>query len=258
MLAYDAASAIESRIPREWAEDWDNVGLVIGDGDRDVSRIVVALDATPDVIEGAAAGSAMLVVHHPPIFRAMKDFSRPSPQLAVLASAIKAGVCVYAAHTNWDSSPEGVNAVLAHELGLRGVRPIVPSSRGAWGMGAIGDLDREISSRDLARRIRGAWGLSWAALYGDDAPVRRVALCGGSGGDFADAARSSGADIFITADMSYHEIEDARAMGLSIVDVGHGEMESASLDALAHVVSSATGLEASIADVRDRAPFFVI
>lgn len=63
MLAYDAASAIESRIPREWAEDWDNVGLVIGDGDRDVSRIVVALDATPDVIEGAAAGSAMLVVH---------------------------------------------------------------------------------------------------------------------------------------------------------------------------------------------------
>lgn len=267
----DIVSAIERRVPASWAEEWDNCGLLVGDPDIEVERIGVALDATEETIaEAHANGCALLVTHHPAIFKPLSRVACASPTERAVWAAASRGVCVMSLHTNWDSSPEGVNVVLARELGLSNVEPLVAPRSGEWGSGAIGDLAEEMTLLELASLAKESWGLSWAsALYDarvvgdggidlDASRVRRVALCGGAGSSFlSDASR---ADAYITADISYHSRLDARAMGLQLVECGHGEMESAALPALASVVSDACGVDAILLDTSRSAlgPIFLV
>ena len=95
--------------------------------------------------------------------------------------------------------------ILSNLLGLSDIAPIMSPHDGAWGMGAIGELSSPMTVRELARRAREAWGLSSLLIYGDDeTPLRKVALCGGAGGDFLPVIIDRGSDVFITADVSYH------------------------------------------------------
>lgn len=245
MSVKDVVTKIEERLPKVWSEDWDNVGLIVGDPDRKVTKIAVALDATEQSVRNAVEfGCEMLVVHHPAIFRPLKRIVMPSPIAKMLDVAIRSDVAVYSSHTNWDSSPEGVNVILSNLLGLSDIAPIMSPHDGAWGMGAIGELSSPMTVRELARRAREAWGLSSLLIYGDDeTPLRKVALCGGAGGDFLPVIIDRGSDVFITADVSYHYLLHAQLASTHLIVVNHGEMERASLPGLCRILEEITSLE---------------
>lgn len=120
--------ALEQWAPRSLAEDWDNVGLMLGSPAQDIERVMVALDVMPEVVEQAIAAKVdLLVVHHPVIFKPLKHLRSDQPHTALLVRLIQAGIAVYAAHTNLDCAPGGVNDVLAEQLGLQEVKLLAAS-----------------------------------------------------------------------------------------------------------------------------------
>ncbi|MDR3330999.1 MAG: Nif3-like dinuclear metal center hexameric protein [Synergistaceae bacterium] len=246
MRVGEIAKRIEERLPLAWSEDWDNAGLTIGDPDAETERVAVSLDATErSVCMALGLGCKMLVTHHPAIFRPVNRIVRPSPVVGMISAALSGGLSVYSAHTNWDSSPGGVNVTLSNLLGLSGVSPIEPPKRGEWGMGAIGRMAAPVTLTRLARQVKDAWGLSAVTAYGDDeSTLSLAALCGGAGSELMQAALDLGADVYITADVSYHYILHAQGSRTCLIVVNHGEMERVSLPGLCEVVREASGLDA--------------
>lgn len=246
MKLSDVVNRIERRVPLSWAEEWDNPGLCVGDPSSDISRAALALDVTEDTVgQAAALGCRLLVTHHPIIFKGLKSIVLDRPAPKAIALALQSGVALYAAHTNWDSSPEGVNFRLAEALGLDALEPLVTPARanGAWGLGAVGSFMMPVSMKDCLKLLKERWRLSWCAGFGDGRRmVMKVALGGGSCGEMWTDALAKGADVFITADMPYHHMQDALNMGLNIISAEHGEMERASLPALKAIIEQETKL----------------
>jgi dinuclear metal center YbgI/SA1388 family protein len=246
MRLSNLVSAFEKRVPRTWAEPWDNPGLSVGDPCAEITRAALALDVTEDTVAKAAAHDCqILITHHPILFHPMKNlvFHMPGPK--AIGLAVRKGVALYAAHTNWDSSPEGVNFCLARALGLTEIEPLVLPERanGAWGLGAIGNFSAATSLAPCMQQIRERWRLSACTGFGDEsAEIRRVAVGGGACGDFWPQAIEMGAELFVTSDIAYHHRNDARSMGLSLVQCDHGEMERVSLPALKALIEEETGI----------------
>jgi len=240
-------SKIERRIPLGWAEEWDNPGLAVGDPEAEIVRIALALDASEKTVcEAARTGCQLLFTHHPAIFSAMKSIVFKTPGPKTLGLAIQKGVALYSAHTNWDSSSEGVNFCLAEALNLSDIEPLIkpPGSDGAWGLGAYGNLANAMSISECMLLVKDMWRLSsCAAFCRGSEQIKRIAVGGGSCGDFWPQALEAGADIFITADVPYHHRIDALAMGMPLITCDHGEMERVSLGALKALIENETGLE---------------
>ena len=249
---------LEKLFPPTWAEEWDRPGLLSGDPDSEISKICVCLDSTPEsVIKAVELKADLLVSHHPAFIRPLEQVTTESLEGATVFEAIRHGVSLYAIHTNWDVSHEGVNVILARKARLVDISPLSTAQGGSWGIGAVGDLNEEMPLSAFSTFLRKAWELSWLRVVGDkNKPIRRIALCGGSGGDLLEDAVRSGADLFVTADIGYHKILLGASAGLSIAVCDHGEMESASLDRLSELIRSVSGLEVETARCRKVPSFF--
>ncbi len=251
MIVGELERALDEAIPFAWAEDWDNVGLLVGDRSAPVRGATVALDPSIEAMKTALDRScSVLITHHPLIFHPLKRIDCAEGPGAQIAFAIRNGLSLFALHTNWDVSPCGVNAAIAQALSLKEVRPLLPSTGGAWGSGAAGQLPRSLNFMECGAAIRDALHLSRLELHGDpEKMVSTLALCGGSGGAFWREAAACGAEGYFTADMRYHERLDALDKEVSLFIADHGEMERFSLAALAETVSKATGEKAILLDV---------
>ena len=225
MRVRDLLCQVDRIAPFELAEEWDNVGLMVGDLEAPVRRVAVALDATPQAVaEAAAKGCQALLCHHPLLFHPLKKLDLNAGPGRAGREAVKRDVAILAAHTNWDKA--GVNTELARLLGLQEATTLDPGS----GLGMCGLLPNPVPLDEFPGRVKAAWGLSHIDTYAPGGgPVSRVALCGGSGGSLWPAAKALGADLYLTADMKYHELIDANNAGLSVAVADHGEMERASL-----------------------------
>lgn len=250
MRLADLIYNLEEQLPPAWAEEWDNPGLTVGDPCREVSRIAVALDVTETSVRAAAAERCgLLISHHPAIFNPIKKLNFQEPGSRAIALAIQNGVALYAAHTNWDSSHEGVNFRLAEALALNDIEPLVPAPGGGWGLGAIGNLKVESNLRGVMKFAKERWFLSSCTGFGDELRrIRRVALGGGACADFWPRALDAGADVYITADVAYHHRNDALAAGLPLIAVDHGEMERVTMAALAALAQRSTSIETLLLD----------
>lgn len=127
----DVIDLLEHAYPPRLAESWDRVGLVAGDPAAQVSRVVVAVDATDAVVDHALAeGADLLLVHHPPLLRGVHSVAADTPKGRLLHRLIAGGCALYAAHTNADSARPGVNDALADALGLTAGAPLAPTGDG--------------------------------------------------------------------------------------------------------------------------------
>lgn len=226
-------SHIDSFAPFSIAEEWDNSGLIVGAESASVLKIGVTLDAIPEaVISASEQGCNVLVCHHPLIFRAIKRIDTGEYIGRTIAEAIKRNMSIIAAHTNWDKAPGGVNDTLASLIGLKNITPL-----GDFGL--VGELPGIMTVKALYEHVMLSWHLSRLDVYAKYLldKVSRVALCGGSGSEFWRQAATMDADIYITADMKYHELIDATRSGLFIALSEHGEMERASLPELARKIA---------------------
>ena len=246
MKLCDIERKIGNRIPLAWAEDWDNCGLSVGDPSQNILRIALALDFTEDTVNLAISKKCQLLfTHHPAIFHPMKSIILYKPTPRAIALAIKNEIAVYSSHTNWDSSPEGVNFCLADKLELIDIKPLLrPTiSNGAWGLGAVGELTSAIDMNDCLRMLKGRWHVSSCIGYGEvSRKIKKIAIGGGSCGNMWQDAVKANADVFITSDVTYHQRQDLLGMGLNLTITDHGEMERVSLPTLSEIIEKETFL----------------
>lgn len=352
----DVYGALDAEYPFRSRADWDNVGILLGDPERPVERVLVALDATPAVIGRCRRMRAdLLVTHHPVVFSPLKAVRPDRPASAAPYALLAANVAVISAHTNADVAPRGVSHAIARRLGLSGVAPLIPGEEpadtckvavfvprdyteavyramiaagagriGAYegcsfraegigtfvpsekaspfigragreervpevrletiarnaiiprvlsalraahpyeepavdvypvkggtvggGMGAVGDLPRAVPLGEALAGIRSAIRPSWMRVAGPSRKkVRRIAVVGGSGAEYAGAAADAGADLFVTGDLRYHQALEAASGEMAVVDVGHGSAEKWILPEFQRVIAERCG---SAADVR--------
>lgn len=121
----DIIAKLEQLAPSYLAEDWDNIGLLVGSPEQTIHKVIVTLDIDSEVIsEAIAVGADMIITHHPLIFKGISHIRTDLPLGSMLSALIKHGIAVYAAHTNLDSAPRGVNDVLARKFNLLDVAPL--------------------------------------------------------------------------------------------------------------------------------------
>lgn len=239
---------IDTFAPFELAEEWDNSGLLVGDYGAEVKRIAVCLDAVSEaVISADELGCNVLVAHHPLIFRPVRNITLGTEQGRTIFEAVRRGISIIAVHTNWDKTAGGVNDILSALIGLKHSESL--GAFGVWGV-----ISPRMKLKTFAEHVKSSWRLSHISIYTNTKnPVSRAALCGGSGAEFWRDAKRAGADVYITADMKYHEISDAVNEGMSIVLCEHGEMERASISQLAHKLEGC-GIETVLLDVKALPP----
>ena len=235
---------IDTFAPFASSEEWDNPGLMIGSYEAEVSRVAICLDAVSEAVTSAGEqGCNVLLCHHPLIFRGVKKIDVDSEFGHTLSAAIKHNVTIIAAHTNWDKASGGVNDTLAELLGLHETEPLDE-------FGLSGLMPERMKPEEFFSHVKSSWHLSHMDIYTQNMPeyISRVSLCGGSGSSFWHSALNHKADVYITADMKYHELIDASREGLTIANINHGEMERASLPKLAEKISEC-GIETVILNI---------
>jgi dinuclear metal center YbgI/SA1388 family protein len=224
----DVIAALEARYDPALAEGWDAVGLVCGDPEEPVGRVLFAVDPTADVVaEVIETGTDLLVTHHPLLLTPVHAVPADDPKGALVHRLIRSGAGLFVAHTNADRAPgSGVNDALAAVLGLRAAVPLEPTATDPRaGLGRVGELPEPLTLRAFAAHVAAVLPATVGGVRAAGDPervIRRVAVCGGSGGSMLDAARAAGADVLLTSDLKHHSVSEAlESSGPALCDVGH-------------------------------------
>jgi dinuclear metal center YbgI/SA1388 family protein len=366
----DIIEVMELYVPRRLAEEWDNVGLQIGDKNWPVQTIWIALDPTPDVIKDATRnGVDLLITHHPLIFRPLKSINFSKPLGAIIQMASQHRMAIFSAHTNLDNVRDGLNDVLARRLGLRNLKVLghakkeemfklvvyVPvaneqdvltsfyktkagdigsysccsfrskgkgtfkpgplskpfvgkigqvshtdevrietvvrendligvidqlrknhpyetmaydvypllTSEDTQGSGRIGKLDKSMNLTSFATSIKKELGLDHIKIAGNpNLIIKTVAVCSGSGSSFVNQFLTSGAQVYVSGDLGYHDARIVEAENLGLIDIGHFASEHLIVDVLANrldKILSETGIDVKIEAYKlEKEPFMVL
>ena len=245
MKVRDIAETIEAFAPLPLQEDYDNAGLQVGRRDMNVTAVLLCLDVTPEVLEEATRRNCnMIVSHHPLIFRGLKSLTGDDTVQQVAIEALRRDVAIYSAHTNLDSTWNGVSHEMAHKLGLTDVRVLHPAEcpgdcgdgQPMYALGVVGDTE-PTPALEFLRKVKEKFGVK-CLRYSEESPklvVKRVALCGGSGASFVKDAVKAGADIFVTGDVKYHDFT-TWARDIILADIGHYESECCSASIFSRVL----------------------
>ena len=240
---------LERRYPPGTAEDWDAVGLVCGDPQAPVRRILWAVDPVEAVVDEAIdMGADLVITHHPLFLSGVHAVAATTAKGRVVHRLISAGIALYCAHTNADVADPGVSDALAATVGLTRTRPVVPPGRTedpegiAAGLGRIGELEEPTTLADFAARVAEALPPTrhGVRVAGDPGGrVHRVAVCGGSGDSLLAIATDMGADVLVTADLKHHRtLEHLEEGGCAIIDVAHWASEWPWLEQAAQLLDS--------------------
>lgn len=248
---------VERVAPRELAYPWDNSGLLLRCGDT-VSRVLIALDATPAVAKEAKDKNCdMLLVHHPLLFSPLKSLSFDNAADAVLMTLIRSNISLYAAHTTFDRAQGGIGDALAQRLGLCDVMTVPDAGEMLM---RVGELEQTLNKSELVTHVKQVLAVEAVKVSaGDFDGIKHVAVVGGSGGDFVAAAKSAGAQVLVTGEAKHHHFIEAAAAGLLLIEAGHFHTECAfaeridmSLQSLINEVQLDLGL---IKAENDKAPY---
>jgi dinuclear metal center YbgI/SA1388 family protein len=254
----DVVAVLEERYPPVWAEDWDRVGLVLGEPEVSVRRILCVVDCVPETIdEAAAAGADMIVAHHPLLLRGVSSVAPTTYKGRIIHRLIRSGIALYTAHTNADVANPGVSDALAARLGLVDVRPLRPATGAAAGegrgTGRVGRLPQTTTLTlftELAAQVLPAttWGVRAAGVPGRR--ITTVAVCGGAGDAFLGDALAAGADAYLTADLRHHPASEYLAEGgPALLDAAHWATERPWLDDLATHLCGTLGIDTVVSDL---------
>ena len=231
----DVTQVIEGFAPLSIQEKWDNSGLCIGSPDAPVSSVLFGLDCTPELVDEAIeCGADMIVTHHPLIFSGLKKISPDDMVGEAVFKAIKAGISLYAAHTNADKVIAGVSGAMAAKLGLKNVEILSEDGEGT-GLGVVGELSEPMTAQQMVEMVKERFALKTVkASKPVEGEITKVAMCGGSGGSLISAAKAAGAQLYISGDISYHNFFTPE--GFMLMDIGHYESEIEIVDILFSLV----------------------
>jgi dinuclear metal center YbgI/SA1388 family protein len=241
----DIIELMDQIAPPYLAEEWDNVGLQIGDRRWTVRRVGVALDAGLEVVNAANQMKVdLLVTHHPLIFKPLTAIDCQTPLGTILQKAIQHRLSIFSAHTNLDKSKGGLNDILARRIGLIDCTVLDETAThdcGALnvnaaadnkenldrmsyheGLGRVGTLSKSMALKDFALEVKKKLTLDAIKIVGNPGLlVKKVAVCTGSGSSLLNAFFKSGAQVYISGDLRFHDARDVEAADLALIDIGH-------------------------------------
>lgn len=221
---------LNDKCPVTLAENWDNVGLLVGDEKAVVKKVIVALDPVRSVInEALVSGANLIVTHHPIMFSPINTITPKTFDGRIVSTLMENKINLVSMHTNIDNYEKGLNHMAARLLNLADVKTLVPHPKvdGA-GIGKIGTLPFAVPIEldSLAEYVKKAFKAEFVRYAGTpNADVHKVAIVTGAGMDYVDAAIEQGADVLVTSDVKYHQAIEAVERGIYIIDVGHFESE---------------------------------
>ncbi len=257
MLCKDIIRILEAQSPTEYAEEWDNVGLLVGRKNKNVKKIMLAVDATYEVCQAAIESKVdMIITHHPIIFSKMNRVNDDTVLGNKILALVETGIVCYAMHTNFDTKG-GMAREAAAMLGLKNAEVLQETLNGE-GLGQIGILKDAIPLDKLAENVKESFDVEGVMVYGKpDAMIEKLAICPGSGKSVIKTAVEKGADCLITGDIGHHEGLDALEMGLTIIDASHYGIEKLFMTFMYNYLKDfCPDVELCIADVG--APFHII
>lgn len=232
----DVIAFLNGVAPPQLSEDWDNVGLLIGDSGQSVSSIMTCLTLTPDVAEEAIKESATLVVsHHPVLFRSVKRLTDGTTEGNMLLQLIRNGTAVFSPHTSYDSAPQGINQQLAELLGLTDIEPLRQcDDEPAQGSGRWGKLPTTSSLQALVASVKERLGIDDIQFVGDpQLSVNKIAIACGAAAEFLSEARENDCQVLLTGEARFHDCLAARSYGMGMILPGHYMTERPAMESLA-------------------------
>ena len=214
---------MELLAPTYLKEDFDNVGLMVGDKNKEVKKVLLALDCTLKVIEEAKKENVELIItHHPLIFKRPSSITTDTLQGKKIIELIKNDISLYSSHTNLDSVENGLNDTIVSILGFDNSKILEKNKRDdKAGLGRIVSLKESIQLEDLISKIKKSLNINNLRVVKGKDKVNKIAIINGSGQDFIGKAVALGADCIITGDTTYHFASDYKEMEISILVVGH-------------------------------------
>ncbi len=236
----DIVSYFTAIIPPEMKMDFDNVGLLVGLNEVEVKKALVALDITDDVIDEALRANAQMILSHHPMFFELKQVNDESLIGRKVTKMLQNGISGFCQHTNLDCVSGGVNDALADKLGVH-VDGFLDGSHFTsegkeYGMGRFGRLSSPVDFEDYLCDVKFVLNSAGLRYHNAGRPVFKVALCGGSGGDFIEEAIRLGCDTLVTADVKYHQFLSAKELNLNLIDADHFCTENVVVPVLAEML----------------------
>jgi len=232
--------ALQQIAPLEFAESWDNVGLLVGNRGRDVTAVMTCLSFSTSTLEEAISERIGLVVcHHPIPFKPLAKITDDSTTGKILLRAIEEGLAIYSPHTAWDNAKNGINQQLAGLLGLDSVKPLqtypsTVSTDETVGVGRFGSLPQATSIEDLMRRLQVAIPeLRARHTHSKDHPVSRIGIVCGSGGSMLPVVARRGCNAMLTGEATYHQCLEAESLGVAMLLMGHHASEFFAMKSMA-------------------------
>ncbi len=241
MKIREVADALERFAPLPLEESYDNAGLQIGLTDVEVSRALLCLDVTEEIIaEAKTCGCNLIIAHHPLLFRGLKCVSDANYVQRCVREAVKNEIAIYAAHTNLDNAMAGVNFKIAEQLGLEGISFLQGISRQGFdgGSGVVGTTTEQIPTTDFLQMVKSIFKAD-VLMHNrcTKQSIQKVAVCGGAGEFLLEEAIKQEADAFITGEMSYHHYFGLEEQ-IQICVVGHYESEQYTIELLQEVLAT--------------------
>jgi len=237
---------IDSHFPFCEAESWDNSGLLV-ESEKDINKVLISLDATCDVIsEAERKGCELIISHHPVIFNPLKALCDSEP--AVLA--LKKGISIISAHTNYDVSSCGADALLSLKLSEyagfsdEGYLEITQNTPAPHGFGRFGTLSKSYTQDEFAAVLKKIFNCAHLRAVKGKEEIKKVAFCCGGGSEYLEKATQSGYDAYITSDVKHSGFIFAKNSGISLFAPTHYQMEKAAMNNLADILKENTnGIE---------------
>jgi dinuclear metal center YbgI/SA1388 family protein len=245
LIINDIINILENFAPLKFKEDFDNVGLMVGDRSSKVKSILVALDCTLEVIEEAKAkGCNLIISHHPLLFRKPSTITNDTLLGKKIISLVKNDINLYSSHTNLDSVINGVNHEFMNILGLQNFITMdlsaeVNDGDTDTGIGRLAYLNEPMSFNSIITLVKKALNMSIVRVVGDENKmIRKIAVVNGSGQDYFSLAKKMGADCIITGDTTYHYVSDFCEENMCIIDAGHFATEWPAIKSISKTIQN--------------------
>lgn len=255
MKLNDLIIEIEKKYPKFLAESWDNVGLMLGDYDQEIHKVLVSLEANEAVIDEAIAlGANLIITHHPFFFSKMNQITSDTVKGRLTLKAVKHEIAIYSMHTNYDIAFDGMNDALIRKLGFEAEEYYLKPTCEEWylkghdgkapGLLRCFTLKEAMNLHTLSTFLKTSLNMEHIRYVGDgNKTIKKVAVITGAAAEYYKDAKSVGADVLITGDLKYHIAQDALDFHMCVIDCGHFETEDIFRESMKEFLSSISSLE---------------
>ena len=240
MILQEIIKKIENFAPLCMACEGDNPGLMFGKKDKEISKVLVALDVDLCIIrEAKEKGADLILTHHPLMFDPIRQINETTPAGRCLLELADGNIALYSAHTNLDSAKGGLNDIFAEKLGIMDTAPIevtfVDENGTSYGIGRVGTIEKETTLSEFAAFVCKKFDLPSTNFVGDgNAKIQTVAVCSGSGGSLLSEVS---ADVYVTGDIKYSNARNAADAGQNLVIAGHYETEICAMEVFKEILA---------------------